>query len=60
MTDPAFEIWLKRQHELGHDRDWMRRNMVAVGKAFRDSPLADLAHPQRLLAEPVGDRYDGL
>ncbi len=59
-TDLAFEVWLKRQHELGHERDWIRRNINAVERAYRDNPAADIGLPVRLRATPVGDRYAGL
>lgn len=59
-TDPAFEAWLRRQVELGHDREWMRRNMPEVERAYLANPMGDLAQPQRLRPEPVGDRYAGL
>lgn len=38
MSFPNFTAWLATLPELGYDRDWIRRNMPALERRFRDNP----------------------
>lgn len=54
-TDP-FERWLATQAVLGHDKDWLRRNTVALRQRFDLDPEANLPEPLPV-PEKAYDRY---
>ena len=54
----GFEMWLQKQHQLGHDRIWLRNNVPSLKRRWMED-RSDLEHaPQPIKRFP--NRYDEL
>ena len=53
-SDPAFELWLQALPALGYPRIWVRNNLAALQKRYRETGGAEMPP----CPEPSPEPYD--